>query len=129
MAYTTVREVLKAAKLVVADIDHWIQGSMAEDNCGVMLRPDDPDATCFCSLGACCRVQGVRDLMDDFYAERAVMELDKAALALFGAPLGPNWSMAAQANDGELDSLIDLDYADQHAAVLKMFDRAIAFAE
>jgi hypothetical protein len=45
-------EILKAAKAKIATPDAWTQGELARDSAGEWCGYYDPDAKCFCSLGA-----------------------------------------------------------------------------
>ena len=61
----TTKEVLIAARDLIAEPEHWIKGAMAKRTRGsrVRLDSDHPDATCFCLLGAVVCAAGVGKLI------------------------------------------------------------------
>lgn len=54
----TVLEALKAARELISVPERWTQGVYARGPDGRPVHPDDPEATCFCALGAVLRVGG-----------------------------------------------------------------------
>lgn len=46
------RQVLERARSLLSDQDRWAQGVFARDRNGVQVKPRDPNACCWCLLGA-----------------------------------------------------------------------------
>lgn len=108
-------QILKDARSLIADEKNWIQGYYSCDAEKVYVLPDDPTATCFCSLGAIHRVSEI-----------------SAALPL------PEDLVRFLVNDqnmgdcGESSGDAKVAYFNDrrsHVAVLSLFDRAIARAQ
>lgn len=96
---------LKAARELIADPNHWTKGSFARDASGQTCSPTSEFAVCWCASGALRKVEGC--------------QLDDLPVAWdYLSTCVPGGSVAAF-NDG----------ARLHAAVLKMYDKAIALAE
>lgn len=49
-------DLLEKAHALIKDPAHWTQAAAARDADGKPCPPDSPDAVCFCSVGAICRV-------------------------------------------------------------------------
>ena len=95
-------EILTAGREVIADPKNWTKGWFARAKDGTQVFPDDPKATCFCSVGALSKVA------DGISARgRAISFLNQVA-----APNG-----IVHFNDGKT-----------HDEVLAMWDKAIALA-
>jgi hypothetical protein len=47
-----VHELLSRAQDLIRDPEHWLQDNFAQTTRGQITDPTDPEATCFCSLGA-----------------------------------------------------------------------------
>lgn len=55
---TGIKAELIAARAVIADPAHWTRGVMARDSRGLSVLPNEPEAFCFCMLGALRKVVG-----------------------------------------------------------------------
>lgn len=109
-----ISEILKAGKAVIADPKNFTQdGSYAKvsKESDVSVYGNDPEATCFCSIGALQRVNGEGD-----HNVRGVGYLD-IALSQLTLP-GPRYMHITSANDNF-----------PHETVMKIWDRAIELAE
>lgn len=95
---------LKAAKAIIASPSKWLQGAYAKDANGFACRGDNPQATCFCSLGA---LQAVNNCYSD-------------------APSQPAISVLKQFMGGDVPEFND---SATHEQVMEAFDKAIAAAE
>jgi hypothetical protein len=100
---TTTREVLVAARALIAEPSRWLQGCYARDEAGAEVALHSPHATCFCAEGAVLRVSPP-GLGAEFVA------------ALQETGMRTRWS-AHRFND-----------ANSHASILAAFDRAIEAA-
>lgn len=108
MSERTSAEILLAARARIEPIERWTQGSSAKDALGHGVRPHSPTAVCWCAYGSL-------DLETPYGTHAIVAEVlrifDSAAMELFGeAPHHVNDDLG-------------------HAAVLRIYDRAIALAE
>ena len=101
-------EVLQKARDLLADRKHWAQNWFAYDKYGSRVGPTDKRATCWCSAGAICKVEGRDDNQS-----RALDLLDEALLVHF------NWGKGVP------------DYNDihTHEQVLAVFSKAIELAK
>lgn len=99
--------VLKAARLKIADREHWCRGDYAQNAAGIATDPNYRDADRFCALGACRWAGGVRAR---YYHND---DVDRA-IGFLGNEV-PEGTSVATVND-----------VMGHAAVLALFDRAIA---
>lgn len=118
-----VAKVLIAARELIADPEHWTQGSYAIENTGNEVYPDEPNAYAFCSAGALAKVSGTTfneagDMQPTPLYQAAYNELQRAALALFDV------GSVTSINDGEHAGDSDAVHPD----VIAMFDKAIADA-
>ncbi|MBO9108771.1 hypothetical protein J5288_08650 [Agrobacterium sp. S2/73] len=107
--------ILKEARALIADEKNWIQGYYSSDEEGVYVRPHEPEATCFCSVGAMHKVM-------DLPLHESIPE---PVGILFAADekLRDNF-------DGSFEGVIvNFNDENSHAEVLALFDRAIARAE
>jgi hypothetical protein len=66
-----VAKVLTKARAILEDMG-WAQGTLAKDVNGFQVGLHNPEATCFCSIGAICKAIGKRDINRDMSLERAV---------------------------------------------------------
>lgn len=96
----TTLEALKAARELIADVQHWTIGAPARDAYGASVAGVSKRAVCWCTIGALVRVEGAWGPAQDFLREVAG-----------GA------------------SLVTVNDRDGHAAVLNLFDRAIAISK
>lgn len=48
----TVKEILVAARAIIADEENWTQGAYAKDKDGTSIGANYSSAVCFCSIGA-----------------------------------------------------------------------------
>lgn len=94
----TTREILIAARALIAAPEGWTQGEYARDADGCAVDPDNPDAVCFCALGA---------------IERACER-------------GIDGDEAIQAIQRIVGLVAGFNDTHTHAAVVAMFDEAIA---
>lgn len=100
-------EDLWAARELLADPGRWTQGVYARDERGAKMPPEDVRAVCWCALGALLRPEATWQA--DFVRGGAF--LVQAADELFrSTPSGVNDRLG-------------------HAAVLRIYDRAIELAE
>jgi hypothetical protein len=104
----SVVDVLRAAREQISDPKWWIKDDYARDRYGNSVQPDDPAATCFCSIGALCNVQGLSPDEGD--------SLENPALAMLCKAAGSN-------------SIATINDAGTHKGVLALFHRAIELAE
>lgn len=103
--------VLREARELISDPKRWTQNHFARDRRGEFISPIHPEAVCFCAGGALAKVDGTSFHNSEAHSS-AWEALRHASKSLFGN------SDPADVND-ELG----------HAAVLRMFDAAIASAE
>ena len=98
-------QILKRGRALIANPDAWTQGVFARDSAGYEVSSVDAEAVCFCSLGATSRATG---------SGRAQI-----------------WAKAAAAlvNECLFGNLAEFNDSSTHAAVLAMWDRAIAKLE
>ena len=102
-------EVLQKARDLLADRKHWAQNWFAYDKDGHFVDSVDENATCWCSVGAVCKVEG----RDDCQNSKALDLLDEVLEDYF------NWvSGVANYNDSHT-----------HGQVLVVFDKAIELAK
>jgi hypothetical protein len=117
-----VLKILLGARTLIAFPAHWTQHALARDIERNPMVPDDPRAVCFCADGALLKAAGTTSLQsglpkqDDHYADyvRAVSAVEIATRQLFDI------ESYIEVNDDEV-----LDIEGGHAAVLRIFDRAI----
>ena len=102
-------ELLTKAKAVIADPKHWAQGFYAKDAKGQTLLPCNPDAVCWCSVGALEKVA----YEEDTYSTRFA-----ATKCLFEVSAEYGYSGITDFNDNS-----------SHKAVMKAWDRAIELAK
>jgi len=111
--YKQLADNLRAAKALIDTPAKWIQGNLAHDAEGRNISLYDPNATCFCSMGAYARF--CFDTQPGFVVRRLISNaLDKAAQEATGTH---NTNVALY-NDSH-----------GHAEVMALWDRAIATAE
>jgi hypothetical protein len=102
-------DVLREARALIADPDRWCQGYEAVDANGVFIDSTAPQAVRWCALGALGRVANRRQLRST-----EMLDVDEAldeASRLYGKTVD-------HVND-----------EDGHAAVLRVYDAAIADVE
>lgn len=104
-----VKENLIAARELISDPDRWCQVEYAKTIAGVVTGPLDPDAVCFCTIGALVRAtrSTVRDVEQDCGEGAISKVLEKACGS----------------------SVIRFNDTHSHAEVLAAFDRAIEAVE
>lgn len=102
----TAKELLIAAKQLIATPDSWTKYYPATTSTGACISPHSPDATCFCSYGALDKAAGPGDDNHIVYRE-ALSALQE---------LAPNGHVAIF-NDHPNTT---------HDMVLDLFDKAIA---
>jgi hypothetical protein len=98
----TPKQTLIAARALIEKPENWTQHRMSANKKGVSVPLDDPEATCFCSIGAISKIAGTL-----YLTNTAVKALSKAM------DIHPGYY-----NDTHT-----------HAEVLQMFDLAIEAAE
>lgn len=121
-------EVLTNARALIADPEHWCQEHLAIADAGYGVPPTHGDAYAFCALGAILHVCNVDDLWGNTredepnVAVQANSALEVCAVRLYGT------GDVATVNDAEIATLWDAPdpYAAAHAAVLALYDCAIA---
>lgn len=101
--------VARAARALIAHPDRWTIGSYARTATGTKCTPDDPLAARWCALGA-------RNLASEG-ADHEVSDAVESALR----------RAARELRDGGGPAIVNDRQG--HAAVLKMWDRAIALLE
>lgn len=111
----TVRAVLTDARALIADEATWTKGVAARNRDGAPVTSTDPEAVCFCTIGAISRAAYQRGLCDEMHV---MVMLDHAAARIHPMP-GPvampeYLRPAAYTND----------YLGREAA-LAMFDNAL----
>jgi hypothetical protein len=104
-------EILRAAKALIEDPDHWVQGTYARpyreaDPVNNHLMGNDPRATCWCSMGA------LQKALDGFSIDESWLKYEKT-LNKITEPV----------------SMLTYNDTHTHAEVMKVWDRAIALAE
>lgn len=104
----TTAEVLQKARDLIADEDRWTHGYYARDEEGFEVEPNEPGACQWCALGSIYHVLGAEVV----YAE----EEPDAVRAL----------NATAAAGGSADNPAYINDINGHAAVLALFDKAIA---
>lgn len=97
----TVLEVLENARALIADPERWTRSALARDSAGGEVHERHPNACQWCALGALAKCSECAPLFSP-----AIHALH---VAIPGRP-----------------SIADLNDRDGHAAVLAMYDRAIA---
>jgi hypothetical protein len=98
-------QILERARALIEDEGHWCPGDLARDAWGFSISPIDRDAEQRCALGAL--LAAAYELTGDF---------DQAQKVATGA-MRP---------DIGATSLTHINDVEGHAAILKLFDRAIA---
>ena len=105
MAKTARLRMLERARALIEDEGHWCPGDLARDAWGFSISPIDRDAEQRCALGAL--LAAAYELTGDF--DRAQKVAAGAMRPVIGAT-----------------SLTHINDVEGHAAILKLFDRAIA---
>jgi hypothetical protein len=103
-------ETLRAARQLITPPERWTTRTLARDAEGNSVRDTDPDATCWCAVGAIRHVLGLDDnlpIPDAVWdpIDRVVRARRKSSIATIN------------------------DYQGGHPAVLDVFDTAIAELE
>lgn len=96
-------EVLRRARALIADPEHWCTGDWARDAALIGAHPKDANACRWCASGA--------------------------LMAASDQPDGAGWVLTAAAHSLYAAEVIAVNDDLGHAAVLAMYDRAIALAE
>lgn len=100
--------VLEEARALIADPSHWTKGPLAREADGSPTMPEQPEAACFCSLGALRLAVGRGTFdCDEFETVEAVL-----------------MSVLPETAPG-VGSFND-DASTTHGEVLRAFDRALA---
>lgn len=103
---------LKAARSLIEDPKRWTKGVLARPSrdAGVSCWPSDEQATCWCALGAALRIGGSK-----------------------GSTPTPRYQAIADALDEQVPyergDVAEVNDEDGHAAILALFDKAIAAEE
>lgn len=103
-------EILTGARDRIADPKRFLRGTYAIDGRGHTVHPTDPDAVRWCSRGAIAAESGLPIAPHDA-GTGPYRLLDRAAFDLFA------------------DKTYRINDINSHADVLRMFDRAIEFAQ
>lgn len=107
-------EILRDARKLIAEPQKWTTRSFARTASGEAVSWGDPNAVCFCSLGAIYKAaDGQRD-NNEFD-----VSCSRAKEALCDAITATGW----------VRDVINFNDAKNHEIVLSAFDRAIAIAE
>lgn len=113
-------EILKAARKLLTNPDHWTFGAMARDLDGEQVVPHSNAAACYCSVGAVYKVSGAAQQVPQTHpAEQVLRMLDKTATQLGHVQ---DWRE-------DLRPCADLNDSKGHAAALEMFDLTISRLE
>lgn len=120
------KQILKEARALITDPEHWTQGDHAIENTGASIDPLNEAAYAWCADGALCRVLNRQPEFINGYApyKMACAALD-AALARVVPLDGKSTSLVAL-NDAEIEGIETAEAC--HAAVLSVFDDAIKHA-
>lgn len=108
-------DVLKAARAKITNPENWMKGFYAKTPDGGETVGTNPEATCFCALGAIESVTGILHLYNG-WPDRAVVFLNKVVKEV--QPEDVNYRNVAEYNDNST-----------HEQVLAVFDKAITLAE
>jgi hypothetical protein len=112
----TTAETLRKAKALIDDQGKWIRGGLACDSHGHPCEPHNPDAVCFCALGALQAAIWHVDADRNIAYPAAIIALRDA-----GA-LNAGFNVASTA-------LTHFNDSHGHAEVMALFDVAIAQQE
>ena len=104
----SVVQVLREAKAKIAEPGAWAQGFLAYSECGDVVDPYDPQATCWCALGAASAVACPAPVLS-------------AAGAALNQAARKRWGMSVVHFNDHPDTT--------HEMVLSAYDNAIALAE
>lgn len=107
-------EILKAARELIAKPERWTRGCMARDELGNHVGVDDPEATCWCALGAISKASCCKDDDEWWIAAIPAEEVVRRKIVALGFTM-PAISSFNDSHD--------------HAEVLALFDAAIASAQ
>lgn len=110
--------VLRHAKGLILKEGDWCQGELAERADGVPLSVEDPDAVCFCAMGAILRA---------YYD----LKMGRNLMGVLGAKEHDAMEKASRRSpeyEGQKGFIFVNDQG-THQDVLSMFDRAIHYAE
>lgn len=99
-------ELLIQAKAVIADPAKWAQNTYAKNSQGVRVGADNPDAICFCSVGA----------------------LQKISPKCYGAYALEVWQAMELLDDGCSEDILAYNDTHTHAEVMDVWDKAIQMA-
>lgn len=111
------KPILVRARELIADPEHWTQDNYATDNAGFPVLPFEPDAYCYCILGAVDRA------IFEQLGEIPEGQGDSIA-RVEASPLGGATIQALQAFTVGL--VCDFNDEHEHADVLELLDKAIA---
>ena len=104
----SVVQVLREAKAKIAEPEAWARGRFAYSECGGAVGPDNPQATCWCALGAAMAVACPAPALN-------------AAAAALRQAVRKRWGMPVVRFNDHPDTT--------HEMVLSVYDDAIALAE
>ncbi len=104
----TTLEILKEARALIEDPARWTRKIYARDEQGFGVSETDPEAVCFCSLGAIAKVSGV-----------PTYQLSNV----------PTYQLSTPFHFLGYDPVVLINDTRGHAAVLRLFDLAIAAEE
>ena len=102
------KEILVAARELLSDPDHWTKLVLAKTVNNEPKEPTDPEAVCWCSIGALYKVTGISVSLPDSSATIVYAAQRKLEEAL--------------GNDLGIDEFNDCS---EHKEVLELFDKAI----
>lgn len=104
-------KILKDARALIADEKNWMRGEYFGTQSGGILCAGDPEADCFCSIGAIAHATKQQNIYD--------VEQSKAVKLLLNCI----------EDEQTFYSVAAFNDAHEHADVIALFDRAIARAE
>lgn len=107
---------IKARALIVPFKQHT-RGANARGRDGLAISPTSPEAFCFCAVGALMRVAGIGDMEPE-------NKLYKEMHALLNAAAKEMWGPGAADR-----AVANVNDSSGHAAVIKMYNRAIVLAK
>lgn len=104
-------EILKSARAILSNPDHWIKDDMAKDKNRKSVETSDPEACSFCTLGALRRAAGITFRNSNAYTDARVAIREEL----------PNNTVSIACYNDRVSTT--------HADVLGLFDRAISKME
>jgi glycogen synthase len=110
MTTVTAKEILVQARELISDENHWTVKGLARNKDHAFVAPSSNQATCWCAMGAICKV----DTMPGWDFEN-----------LSSVALRASWHLDEVAERYCFASITNVNDHRGHAAVLAVFDEAI----